>query len=131
MSEERYPDIEVYLAPLKITVLNEWLQQRLHVTLDSTGKRQWAGTGLSEKQQPLPVLLMESVADGFASLWIDSPESPWARDIDLARDLNTALGVEVRCSLGGWHPGDAPDRFLRIERDGQESVIEWPDHHGG
>ncbi|WP_025732384.1 hypothetical protein [Carnimonas nigrificans] len=131
MNEERYPDIEVYLAPLNIRVLNEWLKQRLHVELTSAGKRQWAGTGLSEQKQPLPVLLMESVADSFASLWIDSPDSPWARDIDLARDLNAALGVEVRCSLGGWHPGDAPDRFFRIACDGSEGVMEWPDHHAG
>lgn len=128
MSVERYPDIEVYLAPLDIDALGDWLKTRINADLKSNGKRKWRATGLSEQSLPLPILLMEAVTDGFASLWIDSNASPWPRDVDLARELNKALGMEVRCSLGGWHPGDAPDRFLCVNREGQEEVIDWPDH---
>lgn len=126
MTVERYPDIEVYFAPLDIDALNAWLQERIGAELASTGKNKWRGRGEFEGVG-LPVLVMASVADGFASLWIDSPSSPWPRDIDLARDINAHLQVEVRCSLGGWHPGDEPDRFMCLKSDGEESVIEWPD----
>ena len=37
------------------------------------------------------------------------------------------LGCEVRCSLGGWQPGDDPDRFLQVLPDGTEQAIDWPD----
>lgn len=127
MNMERYPDIEIYLAPLQLERLQEWLRERISADLVAAGKRRWRGTGRSESGTKLPILLIEAAADGFSSLWIDSPDSPWPRDVDLARAINQALAIEVRCSLGGWQPGDAPDRFLHIDANGEEWVIEWPD----
>ena len=75
----------------------------------------------------IPVLLVEKAADGFASLWLDSPDTPWESDQACARAAATRLGCEVRCSLGGWQPGDDPDRFLQVLPDGSEREIDWPD----
>lgn len=124
---ERYPDIEIYLAEAVIERLDAWLGQTLDaVPLQPAGKRKWRGRGHRDGAD-IPILLVENAADGFASLWFDSDTTPWPRDTDCARDAARALGCEVRCSLGGWQPGDDPDRFWQVSPDGSEGAIVWPD----
>ncbi len=124
---ERYPDIEIYLAEATVERIDAWLGETLDAApLKPAGKRKWRGQGHHDGAT-IPVLLVEGAADGFASLWFDSAATPWPRDADCARDAARALGCEVRCSLGGWQPGDDPDRFWQVHPDGQESAIVWPD----
>ncbi|WP_262927457.1 hypothetical protein [Phytohalomonas tamaricis] len=125
---ERYPDIEIYLVCGNIERLQQWLGAALDspVIFKRAGKGKWRSeTQLDSK--PVAILFMESAVDGFDSLWFDSAATPWARDVDCARAANRFLGVEVRCSLGSWQPGDDPDRFFKISPDGTEEVIDWPD----
>lgn len=124
---ERYPDIEIYLADVTTERLDAWLGETLDAApLKPAGKHKWRGHGRRDGVD-IPILLVENVADGFASLWFDSAATPWPRDIDCARDVARALACEVRCSLGGWQPGDDPDRFWQVRPDGQEGAIVWPD----
>ncbi len=125
---EHYPDIEVYLACNDASRISQWLTQALNtdVTLERAGKQQWRAAPVF-KGQRLPVLLVENAADRLASLWFDSEVTPWPRDVDCARAASQALACEVRCSLGGWQPGDDPDRFFQVLSDGSEGVIHWPD----
>lgn len=124
---ERYPDIEIYLAKVERDAIDTWLGETIEASaLVSAGKLRWRSRG-RHRGDVIPLLLVEKAADGFASLWLDSPATPWATDTELARAAAAALDCEVRCSLGGWHPGDDPDRFLRIFPNGDEAVIEWPD----
>lgn len=124
---EHYPDIEIYLAELDHERLNAWLGERLDAPpLTPAGRGKWRTRGRCQGDC-VPVLLVEKAADGFASLWFDSPATPWADDRACAQEAALALGCEVRCSLGGWQPGDDPDRFWRV-RPGQEGeVFHWPD----
>lgn len=127
MSIETYPDIEIYLACADIARINAWLEAAINApALQPQGKLRWRTRG-SHQGRDIPVLLVSRAADEFSSLWIDSPASPWVTDSDCARGAASALGCEVRCSLGGWHPGDDPDRFLQLLPDGSENVIDWPD----
>ncbi|MDR5906318.1 hypothetical protein [Franzmannia qiaohouensis] len=125
---QRYPDIEIYLAAdASVEAVSQWLSESLDAApLGPAGKRQWRTSGHLQGQR-IPVLLVEQAADGFSSLWFDSDATPWPRDADCARDASQALACEVRCSLGGWQPGDDPDRFWRILPDGREEAITWPD----
>ena len=124
---ECYPDIEIYLAEADIERVGAWLRDVLDAApLKSAGKRKWRCHG-HRGQTAIPVLLVENAADGFASLWFDSAETPWPRDTDCARDAARALSCEVRCTLGGWQPGDDPDRFWQVLPDGSEGAIVWPD----
>lgn len=125
---DQYPDIEIYLDCNDVERIRAWLGEALGtpVELARTGNKQWRAQPLYQ-DSPLPVLLVEEAADRFASLWFDSPRTPWARDADCARAASRALGCEVRCSLGGWQPGDDPDRFFRVGPDASEGVIHWPD----
>lgn len=125
---EHYPDIEVYLACNDAERISQWLAGALDtpVTLERAGKHQWRAAPVY-KGQRLPVLLVENAADRMASLWFDSDATPWPRDVDCARAASQALECEVRCSLGGWQPGDDPDRFFQVLADGSEGVVHWPD----
>ncbi|WP_148253268.1 hypothetical protein [Aidingimonas lacisalsi] len=124
---QRYPDIEIYLADISVDALNDWLSERLDApALSRAGKRKWRTTG-NLHGLTIPVLLIEQAADGFASLWFDSDATPWAKDIDCAREAVERFDCEVRCSLGSWQPGDDPDRFIRVLPDGTEEEMDWPD----
>ncbi|MDR5867180.1 hypothetical protein [Halomonas koreensis] len=124
---ERYPDIEIYLARVEPGAVDAWLGEALDAPpLAAAGKHRWRTRGYHDGAE-IPVLMVEKAADGFASLWFDSAETPWAADADCAREAAARLGCEVRCSLGGWQPGDDPDRFLQVKADGSEATIDWPD----
>ena len=125
---ERYPDIEIYLAKTDIEAIQQWLDEHLEAPspLVKRGKHQWRARARHAASE-IPILLVENAADGFASLWFDSPHTPWPRDVDCARAAARTLGCEVRCSLGGWQPGDEPDRFWQVHADGEEGAIHWPD----
>ncbi|MEE3215560.1 MAG: hypothetical protein VX259_08320 [Pseudomonadota bacterium] len=124
---ERYPDIEIYLGDCDPERISRWLAETIDAApLVSRGKFKWSTQGQRESSV-IPVLLVAKAADGFASLWLDSADSPWATDAEFARAAAKALECEVRCSLGGWQPGDDPDRFLRVLPDGSESAFDWPD----
>ncbi|MBW6390464.1 MAG: hypothetical protein LPK08_08485 [Halomonas sp.] len=126
-SHLRYPDIEIYLRQPQPGAIDAWLGETLDAApLRGAGRGKWQTRGHHEGHE-VPVLLVEKAADGFASLWFDSSHTPWLRDCDCARDAAARLGCEVRCSLGGWQPGDDPDRFWQVLPDGSENAIDWPD----
>ncbi|PRY63078.1 hypothetical protein B0H98_10983 [Vreelandella songnenensis] len=124
---DRYPDIEVYVASVSHETLNAWLAEALLASpLSPAGKGKWKTRGTHQGEE-VPVLLVENAADGFSSLWFDSAQTPWATDQECAQHAAVALQTEIRCSLGGWHPGADPDRFWQVLPDGREGAIEWPD----
>ncbi|WP_251977470.1 hypothetical protein [Salinicola avicenniae] len=126
---ERFPDIEIYLARLDADAIENWLQTALEdaeLQLKRTGKGIWRANATCGGRR-VGIMLVERAADGFASLWFDCDATPWPRDTDCARDAARALACEARCSLGGWQPGDDPDRFWQVLPDGQEATIDWPD----
>jgi len=123
---ERYPDIELYLARMPAGVLDAWLGETLGAApLTPAGKGKWRTKGTCHGQS-VPVLLVENVVDGFSSLWFDSNQTPWLTDQEAAKDAAKALGIKVRCSLGGWSPDDDPDRFWQVLPSGEEGPIHWP-----
>lgn len=123
-STERFPDIEVYVKGVGTEALLSWLHETLQATLSPAGKGHWRGEGRGESNAVIPCMIMEKAADGFTSLSLDSDATPWPRDIDCARALHAALGGEVRCSPGGWLPGEEPECYIRL-KDGEESTLIW------
>ncbi|WP_199287812.1 hypothetical protein [Kushneria phosphatilytica] len=125
---ERYPDIEIYLQCHDIDTIARWLSEALGGPVDfrPAGRNRWR-CRISSQDTTIPVLLIDNATEDFASLWFDSDATPWPRDVDCARQASQALNCKVRCSLGSWQPGDDPDRFLQVNADGEEHVIDWPD----
>ncbi|GHB20023.1 hypothetical protein [Salinicola rhizosphaerae] len=126
---ERFPDIEIYLADADAEAITAWLQDALgdsELALKRTGKGLWRGRAITSSGA-IGIMLVERAADRFASLWFDCDATPWPRDTDCAREAAATLACEARCSLGGWQPGDDPDRFWQVLPDGREGTIDWPD----
>lgn len=123
-NDTRFPDIEVYVRSIDTEALAAWLKDTVGADLQPTGPQTWHGKGRGLDEAVIPCLLVERAMGSFTSIWFDSDATPWPRDIDCARALHAALGGEVRCSPGGWLPGDAPDTFVKLIH-GVESVIEW------
>ncbi|WP_110666997.1 hypothetical protein [Salinicola halophilus] len=126
---ERFPDIEIYLADVDTDAITAWLRETLgDEGLElSRGKRGIWHARASTTAASIGIMLVERAADRFASLWFDCDATPWPRDTDCAREAARSLGCETRCSLGGWQPGDDPDRFWQVLPDGTENAISWPD----
>lgn len=62
----------------------------------------------------------------FVGVWCASANDdlPFASDLDLARRIHTALGVEVRCCPGSLKPSSSPSEWWSVSGSG-ERLIEW------
>lgn len=62
----------------------------------------------------------------FVGVWCASANDdlPFASDLDLARAVHAALGVEVRCSPGSQEPNASPSEWWSVSGNG-ERLIEW------
>ena len=125
MSEQRHPDIEVYVKESNAQQLFDWLSAHIgEVSAPILGKDNLKTT-LIYQGQTIPVLIQERVVGkAWTSIWFDSHATPWATDLDCARKIAKALDTQTRCILSGWKEGDEPDEWMKIYRD-QEEQITW------
>src|SRR5262245_25283930 len=61
----------------------------------------------------------------FISIWFSTPHSPWATDVDCARQAAREIRCVVRCDPGVAYDVDPySDVFLQIA-DSSETLIDW------
>ena len=125
---DSYPDIEIYLKRPDIEALRTWLDARVGV--GSSAKRGNA-TILTVGEPAFDCVVVENaVKGGYASVWLQSDQTPWPTDRDCAVDAFNALGVETRCSAGPWEepPADGEENvtggWIRFTDSG-ESRVNW------
>ncbi|WP_432696623.1 hypothetical protein ACQUQP_19115 [Marinobacterium sp. YM272] len=125
MSEQRHPDIEVYIKNRQLEEILHWLGERCDEVkpVNSVG-----GTHALEiviDRCPVPVMIHEkAVGKAWISIWFRSEQTPWAKDLDCAHEIANALDTQVRCIASGWSEGDDPDEWWRIE-NGNAEKIQW------
>ncbi|SEG85919.1 hypothetical protein [Marinobacterium lutimaris] len=125
MSDERHPDIEVYIKNRPLEVILDWLGERCErvQTINSVG-----GTHALEiviDSNTVPVMIHEkAVGKAWISVWFRSEDTPWVRDLDCAHEIAKALDTQVRCIASGWSEGDDPDEWWRVE-NGDAEKIQW------
>ncbi|MBL4866824.1 MAG: hypothetical protein JKY67_10680 [Pseudomonadales bacterium] len=122
-STENTPDIEIYAQQIKLEYIIEWLTStfdNLRETSSRNKQHQYIATW---KTELMPILILEAVSDGYTSIWIDSPQSPWTNDIECARDAFKILQTEIRCIKGSWDSSEDPDLWWSISEKGENSVI--------
>ncbi len=121
----KQPDIEIYVRDATVDDLRGWLEKRLGpLTAQPSGKTMAKFT-VDVSGIAIPVRITPGVVGKiWTSVWLDSPDTPWADDLACARDCYAMLGKEVRCTAGGWHEEEDPDSFLKITADG-EKTITW------
>lgn len=125
MTDQRHPDIEVYIKNRPLEAVLDWLGQRCDSvqTQNSVG-----GTHALEiviEGTSVPVMIHEkAVGKAWISIWFRSDATPWVRDLDCALELSAALDTQVRCIASGWSEGEDPDEWWRVE-NGQSEKIQW------
>ena len=122
----RQPDIEIYLREEHLDTLTTWLDQQIGpIALEPWSGLIRHGT-LTCENRPVPLMIVRKAAGKWTSIWFDSDSTPWETDADCARAISSAIGHEVRCSVGGWseEEGEADaDRWLKVTSEGETEFI--------
>ena len=122
---ERSPDIEIYLKRVPEEAVLEWLSLNFEVN----GTREKGATlhvDLVYGSEPVQcAIVREAARGGYCSVWFKENRTPWVNDEDCAKAAFSHFGTEIRCSKGGWEPGQADDSaWLRITDKGV-SEVNW------
>jgi len=124
----RFPDIEIYVMDISVESILNWISSYMNVT--RSPKRQGGVIKLQGEIEPhiIPITITPGAAGKkFISIIFDSGETPWASDIDCAREAYKYFATEIRCSASGWveeEKEDAPDLWWKINAEG-EIKISW------
>lgn len=126
MSDTLPQDIEIYVANTPGKAVLDWLKARFpdQGAARPAGKRQWRQL-IKYQNHEISVLVIEEASPGFTSVWFDSPHSPWATDLECAREASAHFQQEVRVTAGSWDESADPDAWISLTASG-ESVIQWP-----
>lgn len=112
-------DIEIYLLSCPQERILDWLQQTFtHLETPRTHNAQTLLV-VQHQQQAINVTITEQAAGKkFTSVWFDSPNTPWANDIDCARQAYAAMACEVRCINSSWQEDEStdPDQWWKINQ---------------
>lgn len=121
----RPDDIEIYLDGIDCDAVIAWLVERFGTLVCGPIRRaRSTRVAVNWRTERLPVLIVEDASDGFTSVCFDSPHTPWADDLECAREAETHFDVEIRCSRGSWRPDAAEPGWWRL-RGGDIAPLEW------
>lgn len=120
-------DIEIYIREPDPAAIEAWLKSRfdeISLTPLPNGK---GYKGFAKKDgQRVPVRLFLNAVGKYASLLLESPNTPWENDLDCARDAWTSLSQETRCATGEWQENaeEEEDLWWVINEKG-ENQVRW------
>lgn len=126
---EAFPDIEIYVQDPEQSQIDQWFSE-LFTQISAPkrlDKRTLAYEVTTATGVQFSVNVVEKAAGKYWSIWFDSPETPWATDIDCARAAFAFFGKTIRCSVGSWEPDQPMDLWWQISNKG-EGEISWPDN---
>lgn len=125
MTDERHPDIEIYIKNRSLDEIETWLRQRFDAldTDFSQGTVHEYKASLSDAS--VPVMIHEKVVGkAWTSVWFKSDATDWAKDLDCALQAAQELDTQIRCIASGWADGDEPDEWWKVE-NGEQEKIHW------
>tara|TARA_B110000211_G_scaffold222947_1_gene272236 strand:+ start:6492 stop:6881 length:390 start_codon:yes stop_codon:yes gene_type:complete len=124
-----HTDIEIYIKSVSPEAIKAWLETCTS-SLDvqsSNPKRQayWATfAGADNQQAEFEIIVLNKVQSNFSSVWFNTKSAPWANDKACAQEAFGHFQSTVRCVASSWQEGDAPDQWLSIDAEG-EQTIDW------
>jgi hypothetical protein len=120
---ERQLEIAIFVRDCPNERLIAWIES----AIGPLGEPEPAGEAVVYPSLLGPVILTAGIEGGlFVSIWFNTPQSPWATDVDCGRQAARELGCTVRCSPGENFPEVHPASpvFLEIEC-GAERLVVW------
>jgi len=121
--DQRHPDIEIYIKDRSLERITQWLQslcQSLKRDFEQGQVHHFIG---SIDGCEIPVMIHEKVSGkAWTSIWFNSDQTPWIKDLDCAEQAARELDTEIRCIASGWTTGDDPDEWWRVEKDMIEKI---------
>lgn len=123
MTDQRHPDIEIYIKNKSVSDIEQWLSSLGQLSTTKT-----AGLthhySLSLADSDMPVMIHEKVAGkAWTSLWFKENHTSWDQDLACAEAAASAMATQVRCIASGWNDGDEPDEYWKIENSQTEKII--------
>ncbi|MEO4046206.1 hypothetical protein AAFN46_03830 [Pseudomonas sp. CAU 1711] len=118
----RQPDIEIYLKDADQDGITAWLNE----AVGPCGEWRQHGQTFKCLAGGIPVTFLPKAVGKWHSLLLESDASPWEDDLGCARAAFAALGVEVRCSIGGWSEEQGEedaDRWIKVNAEGEQEFI--------
>lgn len=119
-------DIEIYVKSASPDAIKAWLESctsSLQVKSFSP-KRQSYWATFTDTTQEFEILVLNKVDANFSSVWFNTKSTPWANDKACAQQAFEHFQSTVRCVASSWQEGDAPDQWLNIDVEG-ENTIDW------
>lgn len=124
-SLEQFDDLEIYVEGEPLEDIKQWLQQAFpDGEIGRESKKGFRFNG-NHEQNATPITVVKNAGQtGFTSVWVQSKNTPWANDIEMARAAAKALSLVVRCIESAWQKGDDPDQWYEVSPSG-EKTITW------
>ena len=122
-TQSNHPDIEIYLKSVTIEQIEDWLRLRFGTIEPQKQSRKVKHFTVSYNEQTIPVMVVENASKAFSSILFESDTSPWAQDINCAREAFQHFAKETRCIASGWSDGDEPDEWVAIDSEGEKNII--------
>lgn len=118
----RQSDIQVFVRSVPASVVG-WLES----VAGPLGDPQDGGAAIIYTSAIGPVIVTPDMQPGdFIGIWFNTQRSPWATDVDCAREAAVALGCAVRCDPGSHFPEVPPQSAVFLEiHDGCERLVTW------
>ena len=123
MSEQRHPDIEVYVKEHTAQQILEWVKTLGTLTNHKIAKDSIKATLIIDNVE-IPVLIQQRViGKAWSTVWFDSSETHWATDLECAHQIAKAMETQTRCIASGWQEGDEPDEWYKVHQGVEEKIV--------
>jgi hypothetical protein len=116
-------DIEIYIKNIAVSSVEQWLQGMGWHTEASILNRTTTKILANSSAKSFTILAVSS--GKYTSVWFQSDQTPWANDLECARQAWQHFGKEIRASQGGWLEENKDDRWWQLDGTG-ENLIDWP-----
>ena len=119
-SNHAFPDIQIYIKRPELEQLEAWLKATVGpIKIETRGSSSQVTLGNGESC----LIVANAVKGGYTSVWFKTNQTPWPTDRDCALAAWQALGLETRCSNGGWDGND--EQGWRRFTEAGETVVNW------
>ena len=123
MTDQRHPDIEIYVKNRSLNEIEAWLRQRFDGLSNDFSQGTVHEYKASLDGTAVPVMIHEKVVGkAWTSVWFKSDRTRWEKDLDCAIQAAADMETQIRCIAGGWADGDEPDEWWKVENDSQEKI---------